>query len=295
MQLSTEPTDDFERPSVFVMLGASPRGEMKVLDKKAQQILFKTYWSSAGWKSEPAITPENFDYALGAGYMFEAVVLSHEDIVEWLLSVKKKIVLQHISNAFLSSLSSRRLDLRSALGSFAVTRNFPKHKFSGKLTCSVCGEVSKPRQAENLSVLNFERLKWGGVRHLSPLYIAFDLEQFSQNDAVNSTPKDCEIFKAIIQTAKSLEGTARPRDLEKALSKIVDSNQAEREVLIQILGFCGILETQKQKGFFESFMNYSEREERPVNKIDWSYPIDWWRGVDGVNEDALAFFFPQVR
>jgi len=265
-----------------------------VLDKKAQQILFKTYWSSAGWKSERTTTPDDFDYALKTGYMFHPISLSHDDIVDSVKNAIKKIVRERVSNAFLSSLSSRRLDWRSALGSYAIARNFLQHKFSGKLTCNVCGEISRPKQTEDFSVLNFERLKWGGVRHLSPLYIAFDLEQFSKTDVAEPTPKDFEIFNAIIETAKSLEVSARPRDLEKALSEIVDSNVAEREVLIQILGFCGILQPQKHRGFFESFVNYNEREERPVNKIDWSYPVIWWRGADGVNEDALTYFFPQI-
>lgn len=267
---------------------------MKVLDKKAQQILFGTYWSSAGWKAERETTSQDFDYALSAGYMFKPVILSHDDIVDWVLSVTKSAVVLDISNAFLSSLSSRRLDWRSALGSFAIARHLPKHKFSSERICDVCGIYRKSSE-EDLSVLNFERLKWGGVRHLSPLYIAFDLEQFSQTDVAEPTSQDFEIFDAIIETAKSLDDGARPRDLEKALSKTVDSNQAEREILIQILGFCGILQPRKQKGFFDSFVNYNEREERSVNKIDWSYPISWWRGVDGVNENALTFYFPQTR
>ena len=265
-----------------------------LLDKKAQQILFKTYWSSAGWKSEPTTTPADFDYALKTGYMFRPIAVSHDDIVDWVKNATKRVVRERVSDAFISSLSSRRLDWRSALGSYAIARNFPQHKFSGKLTCNVCGEISKPKQAEDLSVLNFERFKWGGVRHLSPIYVAFDLEQFSRTDVAKPTPKDFEILDAIIQIAKSLDGSARPRDLEKALSKTVDSSVAEREILIQILGFCGILQPQKQKGFFDSFVNYNEREERPVNKIDWNYPISWWRGADGVNDDALAYFFPQI-
>lgn len=265
-----------------------------MLDKKAQQILFKTYWSSSGWKSEPTTTPDDFDYALKTGYMFHPITLSHDGIVNWVESVTKKIVRECVSNAFLSSLSSRRLDWRSALGSYAIARNFPQHKFSGNLTCIVCGEALKPRQAEDLSVLNFERLKWGGVRHLSPIYMAFDLEQFSKTDVDEPTPSDFEIFNAIIQTAKSLDEKARPRDLEKALSKTVNSNVSEREQLIEILGFCGILQPQKHKGFFESFVNRNEREVPSVSKIDWSYPISWWRGSDRVNDDALAYFFPQI-
>jgi len=263
------------------------------LDKKAKQILFKTYWSSAGWKSERTITPEDFDYAVKAGYMFKAVSMSHVQIVDRVKSILKNTDRRRVSDAFISSLSTRRLDWRSALGSYAIARNFPQHKFSGNHSCDVCGEILKPRHAEDLSVLNFERLKWGGVRHLSPKYIAFDLEQFSLADITEPTPEDLKIFKAIIETARSLDGRARPGDLEKAISRILDSNEAERRVLIEILGYCGILQPQKQKGFLDAFVKYNEREHRPVNKIDWSYPVSWWLGVDGVNENALAYFFPR--
>lgn len=265
---------------------------MKVLDKKAKQILFRTYWSSAGWVSEPTTTQEDFDYALKAGYMFKPISLLHDDTVDWVRSTVEKTVLRRVSDAFVSSLSSRRLDWRSALGSYAVALNFPQHRFSGRLTCNVCGEIAKPKPAEDLSVLNFERLKWGGVRHLSPIYVAFDLEQFSKTDVSEPTSTDFEVFDAIIEVAKSLDGSARPGDLEKAISQIVDSNEAERRVLIEILGFCGVLRPSDHRCFFESFVNYNEREYRPVNKIDWSYPVSWWRGVDGVNESALTYFFP---
>lgn len=267
------------------------------MDKKAQQILFKTYWSGAGWKSKPTTTPEDFDYALKAGYMFEPVNLSHDDISNWVKNVIKKVDHKNVSKAFLSSLSSRRLDWRSALGSYAIARNFLQHKFSGNLICNICGEISISKQSkrlEDLNVLNFERLKWGGVRHLNLLYVAFDLEQFVKSNVAEPTSKDFEIFNAIIKTARSLNAEARPRELEKVLSKIIDSNKAERESLIQILGFCGILQPLKHKGFFESFVNYNEREERSVNKIDWCYPISWWCGADGVSETALAYFFQQI-
>jgi hypothetical protein len=264
-----------------------------VQDKKAQKILFKTYWSSAGWKSKPSVTSDDYNYALKAGYMFKPLILSHDEIVDWVIKVVKNIIPLHVSNAFLCSLNNRRLNLRSALGSYAIARHFPHHKFSGKKICDICGEYRKPSE-EDLSVLNFERLKWGGVRHLSPVYVAFDLEKFTQSQALEPTLEDFERFNAIIKTAQSLDNNARPRDLEKAISKIINSNEAERTTLIEILGYCGILQPQKQKSFFESFVNDNEREERPVGKIDWTYPVSWWKGSDGVNKDALAYYFPQL-
>ena len=265
---------------------------MKIIDKKAKQILFETYWSSTGWKSERSTAPQDFDYALKAGYMFNQVSFSHDEIVDKLIKVAKKIKTEQVSNAFLSSLSSRGLSFRSALGSYAIARNFPKHKFVGDYICNICGAYLEDKEID-LNVLNFERLKWGGVRHLSPVFVWFDLEQFVSDKIQKPILEDFEIFDSIIKSARSIEENTRPNDLEKAISKIFPSNKDERRVLIEILGFCGILQPQKQQGFFESFVNYNKREERPVNKIDWAYPVSWWRGSDGVNNDALTFFFPQ--
>ena len=55
------------------------------LNKKAQRILFDTYWSLRGWKTERSTDAVEFAYARSAGYMFDAIELTHDDIVERLL------------------------------------------------------------------------------------------------------------------------------------------------------------------------------------------------------------------
>ena len=37
------------------------------MDKKAKDILFKTYWSSKGWKDERVTDPDNYIYAKEKG------------------------------------------------------------------------------------------------------------------------------------------------------------------------------------------------------------------------------------
>lgn len=37
------------------------------MDKKAKDILFKTYWSSKGWKGERVTDPDNYIYAKEKG------------------------------------------------------------------------------------------------------------------------------------------------------------------------------------------------------------------------------------
>lgn len=44
------------------------------MDKKAKDILFKTYWSSAGWKDDKFTAPDDFAYAKEKGLMFDMVI-----------------------------------------------------------------------------------------------------------------------------------------------------------------------------------------------------------------------------
>lgn len=264
-------------------------------NQKALQILFQAYWDSNGWKSEKCVSPENFEYAKANGYMFDDVSLSHDEIVDWLKRSFSNVQLENVSNAFLMSLSTRRLELRSALGSFAVAKNFPQHKIVGEKRCEICGVYDSTKATEDLNVLNFERFKWGGVRHDSAEYIAFDLERFSEIEQEKPYEQDISLLKQILEVADNLPPDAKNRDLEKALAKILKSNKAERETLIQILGYCGILQPKNKPSYFDSFVNDTDRELPPAHKIDWSYPVCWWRGSDGVNKEAIAYYFSQLQ
>jgi len=265
-----------------------------MFDKKGCKILHDTYWSASGWRVNPQVSPDDFKYAKETGFMFEPVSLSHNKIVDLVRSSYSKVNLSDVVNGFLASLSTRRLDLRSALGSYAIARHFPKHRFKGKVTCSICGEIRKRHKSIDLSRLNFERYKWGGVNHWSPVYIAFDLEQFSITDIPGPSGDDIYIMSEIIEKAREQSPESRPSVLEKSLSAVLKSTTEERRILLQILGYCGILQPAGYDGFFDGYVNYHDRLDRPVYKIDWTYPLSWWQGKHGVNEQALKFYFPEV-
>jgi hypothetical protein len=144
-----------------------------------------------------------------------------------------------------------------------------------------------------LNVLSFERYKWGGVRHPHPEYIALDLECFSAAEKVKPNSDDIDLFRQIIKTIRSLKSNEKrcSEILNQSLSRVVKSNQAERRVLIEILGYCGILKSQSYPSFFEGFVHYDNRPLPPVNTTDWTYPVCWWRGTDGINEEALEYYF----
>ncbi|MDR1120561.1 MAG: hypothetical protein LBM08_06545, partial [Dysgonamonadaceae bacterium] len=170
------------------------------MDKKAKNILFKTYWKN-GWIDEQDIktAPADFEYAKSKGLMFDNINITHDQCVAEILDIVHTISMEKVSRAFLSSLSNRRLDWRSGIASFFIAKQFTKHAYSkavsghgydnGKVTCTsyTCGICRDLKYGitghenyinKDLNVLNFERIKWGGVRHGDLLYTLFDLRMF---------------------------------------------------------------------------------------------------------------------
>ena len=152
--------------------------------------------------------------------------------------------------------------------------------------------ISNSRRTD-ISVLNFERLKWGGVRHTQPLFAALDLEWFSSMHAPEPTKDDLDAFRKILDRASALSSNAGPNDLEQAIKGLFASNKQERRVVIDILGLAGVLVPRWLPNFWDTYPLCAERKQ-PLNKNDWSYPVLWWKGADGINAKALDFWFPKL-
>jgi hypothetical protein len=274
---------------------------MTPVDRRALKILLDTHWSPGGWKPEPRSTPPaDLEYAVAAGYMFSPREIEHDGLIASIERLVARCEPRAVGRAFLASLSSRRLDLRSALGSYAVGRHMPRHASEtpvrqhpreGTGPCRICGSYAREARLEDVNVFSFERFKWGGVRHLSPEYIAFDLEQLLREPPPEPTDDDRKILAAVIGTATRLQNGAGPRDLEKALADVVRSNKAEREMLIQTLAYCGVLDCPDHPGFFARFVPHAQRPTPPASKIDWRYPACWWRARGRVGDEAFKFYF----
>src|SRR5258708_21278468 len=149
-------------------------------DNRAREILLDMHWSSTGWRS-PRLQPstDDYKYALGAGYLCQAGQLGHDDLIQRVKAFGASVDLVVARDALLASLLSRRLYLRPFLTSVVLARSMPPHRFErGRHNgpCRVCGRYEKA-SLEDLNVLNFERHKWGGVRHLDPVFIWFCLDR----------------------------------------------------------------------------------------------------------------------
>jgi hypothetical protein len=128
-----------------------------------------------------------------------------------------------------------------------------------------------------------------------PLYAWFDLERFSELECPLPKVTDQNCLTEILALASTLPLKARLADLVRAIAPMLESNADERRVLISILGYAGIFQPKSQPSFFDTYVDESKREQTPWSKDDWPFPIQWWRGVDGVNWEAAYYWFPRLK
>ena len=245
------------------------------MDKLAKNILFKTYWQSTGWTDRNyRSTPlADFEYARSKGVMFDPIKMSWQDLKTGCRKLVTEIPLQQITDAFLSSLSTKRIDLRSALASYA---NINRLLVSNKEDENYFFDVGED---DDLSVLNFERIKWGGVRHRNPLYNFIDLSILKTETVPAPTQQDIDIFNAILNTIRQTAPTDTAGMLRDQLKAVWPVAKGERDIMLEILGCCGILETLD----FDRFV---------PGRSDWVFVV-CWRGEDQYNQEKLAHYFSQ--
>ena len=271
---------------------------------EGKKILLDAFWSSKGWK-DGAVTQENFEIAKSQGYMFDyPKPSSHSASLEKLKQVVSAVDARDVANAFLYSLSTRALEYRSALGSYYYALAIPPHSLdvgnglTGESHCYLCGWYAReenPNEYERvlgLNVFNFERYKWGGVRHTYLDYVLFDLEQFLKLPKVIPTDKDKEILTNVLKCVGELEPYNKAGKLRDLIvsRKILKCNKAEVGVILNILGICGILTNRDYPSYDKCFVDEYERD--PVEmKNDFGYPVNRWRACDGVDYSRLEEIF----
>lgn len=266
------------------------------MDKRAQKILFDTFWSPTGWKraNQRTVSDDDYAFAKSKGLMFDPVRIDHSDAVDRLSNLTARLTKQLVADAFLASLSTRRLDWRSALGSYAVFQNFHSHTTqSESRVCAVCGFNVEPVGLD-LNVLNFERLKWGGVRHGDVAYAMLDLELFLDQTIATPSPEDVKIFRDILSCINDAPVRVASASLHHEFAECLKSNKAERDVIVAILGYCGIIATPEHPGFSDNFIPPVSRELPDRHFVDMPYPACWWRRENGINLPNLKKYFGHV-
>jgi len=223
------------------------------------------------------------------------ISISHEELYKWLSATLTNINEERLTDAFLYSLSSGDLNYRPYLASYVYALSILNHKQdvevapSGNLFCRYCGHFDN--YPEDCSILDVELVRWGGVRVNDIFTVAYYLDKFLKLEPVKPNKKDFDIFNRIIDSVFGVDDSAKPRDLEKLFGKIFKSNKGQREMLINQLGIVGIFETNEHKGYHNNHIPRALRALPALSKIDWSYPVCWWRGKDKINMENFNYFF----
>lgn len=246
-------------------------------------------------KAAPIRNPEAFAYAKSRLVMFDPRTLDHDQIIAWARRSVAAVTIRDAANAFVSSLQTRALHRRSALASLALLRHLPVHPWEASpfwqhSPCRVCGEYKAKASLIDLNRLSYARHR-GSTGTDDVVSAAFDLEVFAAEPADASRSRGAwELLKGILDAASSLG----PRDSAAKLSKVIRGvfagNDRERQQVIETLGACGVLESPDQPGFRTRWVPREDRQD-PDGKNDWSYPVLWWRGANGVNADAVREWF----
>ena len=272
--------------------------EKRPLDPRALKILHDTFWERGKWKRQYDTAPDDLAYAVEAGTMFAPRELDHDARVAWLLEAVGRIDAAFVGRQFLASLSTRRLDRRSALGSYAYAQHFPKHERKVEANrpqssmCLICGDGELTTKTD-LNVENFYRHHWGGFMHTKPLYAAFDLDQARWLDDCEPTAEDVAIMGRLLDIVAGLPPEGTPNDIVRAGARVLKSNAWERRVLVNILGYAGVLEAPGHPGWSEQFVPFYKTLAFPgTPRSDWPYPVVWWRRIEGINAKALSKAFP---
>ena len=265
-------------------------------DSKALKILIAGCWRSKDAGGTDDILDVDLQHAISAGYLFETVHFTHDELVAALTLERDKADEMSIASSFLASLSTRQLYRRSALGSYSFARNFPHHEFvleshhSFTPMCEICGVPKESDEWFDINEHSFSRIVHGRGCFDEPEYAWHDLKEFNKLPPLTPTNEDREIIRKILAIADSMPPNATPNQLEISLRGVFKSNVGERRTLIEILGYAGVLAPEGRTGYLNEFTLVPEYTGEHRN--DWAYPAIWWRGSDGVCRAAVNRLFP---
>lgn len=261
------------------------------MDKKAKKILTTTFWSAQGWKKTPmSYSGDDFEYAKAQHMMFDPLTITHDELIRRIRNLHQELTAERVGAAFLHSLSGRRVELRSALSSFALTANVPNHTYSESpviehrrtSACPECDQAwlqsEKSYVDHDLNVLNFERVKWGGVRHNWLTYCWMDLHLLTREEVGDVTREDMDILINLLKGIDDCQPEDHARKLEKRWKDLLPSNEAERDQIMEIWAYAGILAEQDTP--------------RKGRRGDTDFfAVDGWQGDDGYSRETIEKYF----
>lgn len=241
---------------------------------------------------------DDLHYLKSLGLAFDPVALSHDEAVRRSLSAYSRISKRQVTDLFLSSLTSRRLELRSGLSAYAIMQTMPDHQYEETPAkfCRICSG-SKEMPYLDLTALNKSRFRCGALfLFRTPYQIQFYLEQHAGLPDILPQAADVDLFNGIVAALGKVDEDCKPRDIYKVLKGVegFKTSADECRSLLETLGLCSILETNEHKGYLYHYTNPGLAPSKS-HSSDWAYPVDFWTGKEGINRNAFSFWFGDYK
>ncbi len=224
------------------------------------------------------------------GMIVPAQDMAHDELIEKLLHEKSITDQASVVASFLIGLENGLPEKRAALSAYVIMLNFPAHGFASThgIQCDVCG-VFKNR-SRDFTLCNLARYSVGATYSGAPEQLYVFLRE--HNKAAVPAVQSVSMLKHVLSVLRAADLQDRPVTLEKKLRAIpgIGMDKEQSRALLDLLGHLGVLETPEHKGFVHHY-TYIGLAPRKSHSSDWSYPVDFWTGRDGVNEEAVEFWF----
>ena len=228
-----------------------------------------------------------------AGLAFDMESMQHDDALRRCFDQAKRLRKESVANHFIAGLARQRPDWRAAMSAYAIMQTMPEHAFAANAAgyCTVCSGAFENKYFDR-TALNRMRFIGGWLSvYRTPYEIGFYLEQEALLPDMAPNDADVDLFNemlALIRRSSANGPTELAREVRAV--KALKLSAFEARGVIDTLGLCGVLSTNEHRGYEAEFTNPGVAPTKRI-RSDWSYPVDFWRAVDGVNEAALRFWF----
>ncbi|MGF1526664.1 MAG: hypothetical protein ACFCBW_07720 [Candidatus Competibacterales bacterium] len=222
--------------------------------------------------------------------------MTHDEICQQAVGAFQSVDRDSVISAFVGSLSTRNLPARSLFGSYVVLQHFTIHSFvestlfsGGECACCGLQRADNGGQTDE-RVLNYPFQ----VRHTDIRYATYDLATMGSRVVNSPTDKDRRCISSLLEALRALPPDAELAVLNRSIQGVIKSNKRERMILLETFGYGGILCPQSQRHYSDEFVDYdlaNSNQPSQFYKREWAYPIRFWTGVDGVNEDMVSRYF----
>jgi len=222
--------------------------------------------------------------------------LNATEAIERLVAALNKIDKETVAEAFVSSLVSGRPDYRSILGTYGCFWNIDKEQLlnSPKLVGLAATDQPTVYGAGSLAFTLFFRSN--SMEHGSVPNAIYELERFATTTSapISASTESYALLGTIFDTIRKLPPQSQLTQLEKSLSGIMKGNTLHRKHMLEMFGYCDIIHPKRQPKIAGQYYNANKHLPPHPGKSEWRYPACWWTGTDGLNEDAVKFWFPSI-